>query len=266
MVEVRPATGQVSDLLEEVRKRVEKKERCLITTLTKRLAEDLASYIRDEGFRCKYLHSEIDTLDRVDILRELREGRFDVLVGINLLREGLDLPEVSFVAILDADREGFLRSETSLVQVIGRCARNVNAGVFLYADRVTPAMEKAMSETERRRKIQLEYNEKHNITPQTIIKPIRTSLQDQLRARKTAREAMGVDEEVYDFEELIGELEKEMLTAAEALEYEKAAVLRDRIEQLRASQEPEDTKKSWNYKEPKKTRRGSRRKRRRKRW
>ncbi len=232
-VEVRPAQGQVADLLAEIRKRVEAGERTLITTLTKRLSEDLAEYIRSEGFRCKYLHSEIDTLDRVDILRELREGRFDVLVGINLLREGLDLPEVSLVAILDADKEGFLRSATSLIQTIGRCARNVNAQVYLYADKVTDAMAKAIDETRRRREMQLAYNAEHGITPQTIRKAIRSALADQLRARQTAREAIHAGEDEFDKAELINELEMQMLEAAEALEFEKAARLRDRIAELK---------------------------------
>jgi excinuclease ABC subunit B len=235
-VEVRPAAGQVADLLAEIANRVEAGERTLITALTKRLSEDLAEYIRSEGYRCKYLHSEIDTLERVDILRDLREGKFDVLVGVNLLREGLDLPEVSLVCILDADKEGFLRSATSLTQTIGRCARNVNAQVYLYADRTTDAMNKAITETTRRREMQLAYNKRHGITPQTIRKEIRTSLADQLRARKTARQAIRANEDEYDRAELIAELEREMLAAAEALEFEKAARLRDRIAELKEKQ------------------------------
>ncbi len=232
-VEVRPARGQVADLLAEIGKRVAAGERTLITTLTKRLAEDLSQYVRNEGFRCQYLHSEVDTLERVDILRELREGKFDVLVGVNLLREGLDLPEVSLVAILDADKEGFLRSATSLVQTIGRCARNVNAQVFLYGDRVTGAMKQAIDETNRRRDTQLAYNAEHGITPETIRKEIRTVLADQLRARKVAREAIHVNEREFDLLELIAHLEEEMYKAAEELEFEKAARLRDRIQALR---------------------------------
>ncbi|MCJ7543335.1 MAG: excinuclease ABC subunit UvrB [Phycisphaerae bacterium] len=236
-IEVRPARGQVADLLEEIRRRVAAGERTLITTLTKRLAEDLSQYITAEGLRCRYLHSEIQTLDRVDILRELRQGAFDVLVGINLLREGLDLPEVSLVAILDADKEGFLRSATSLVQTIGRCARNVNAQVFLYADKTTDAMRQAIDETQRRREMQLAFNAEHGITPQTIRKAIRSALAEQVQARRIAREAIRADESEFDRTELVSELEAEMLEAAEALEFERAAALRDRIKALK-DQEP----------------------------
>ena len=237
-IEVRPAAGQVADLLEEVRRRIEAGERTLITTLTKRLSEDLAEYIAAEGFRCKYLHSEIDTLERVDILNDLRAGAFDVLVGVNLLREGLDLPEVSLVAILDADKEGFLRSETSLVQTIGRCARNVNARVLLYADVVTESMRRAIGETERRREAQLKYNADNDIQPETIRKAIRNSLAQEVGARRTAREAVHASESEYDQDELIAELEAEMLTAAEELEFERAAQLRDRIKRLKGEGEP----------------------------
>jgi len=238
-VEVRPARGQVADLIGEVRQRVEAGERTLITALTKRLSEDLSEYMRQEGFRCKYLHSDIDTLERVDILRDLRQGTFDVLVGVNLLREGLDLPEVSLVCILDADKEGFLRSATSLIQTIGRCARNVNAQVYLYADTITPSMRQAIDETARRREIQTEYNREHHITPQTIRKAIRSALADVVRARQVAREAIRAGEEEYDRTEIIAELEREMFAAAERLEFEEAARLRDRIAQLRG--EPSDT-------------------------
>jgi excinuclease ABC subunit B len=233
-IDVRPARGQVADLLCEIKKRVAAGERTLITTLTKRLSEDLSQYISQEGFRCKYLHSEILTLERMDILKDLRLGNFDVLVGINLLREGLDLPEVSLVAILDADKEGFLRSATSLVQTIGRCARNVNAQVLLYGDRITEAMQTAISETLRRRKIQLQYNKDNNITPTTIKKAIRTALADQLRAREVAREAIHASPVEFDQTEMITQLETEMFEAAEALEYEKAAALRDRVRKLKA--------------------------------
>ncbi|HUT58496.1 MAG TPA: excinuclease ABC subunit UvrB [Phycisphaerae bacterium] len=253
-VAVRPARGQVADLLVEIRRRVEAGERTLITTLTKRLAEDLAEYIREEGFRCKYLHSEIDTLERVDILKDLRLGNFDVLVGVNLLREGLDLPEVSLVAILDADKEGFLRSATSLVQTIGRCARNVNAQVFLYADKVTPAMRQAMDETDRRRRMQLDFNREHGITPKTIHKAIRTALADQLRARDVARQAIRASEDEFDRTELLARLEEEMYQAAEELEFEKAAALRDRVAELKGAGDAELAA----ARPPKKTGRGGR--------
>jgi len=232
-IEVRPARGQVADLLSEIRQRVEAGERTLITTLTKRLSEDLAEFIRKEGFRCKYLHSEIDTIERVEILRDLRKGAFDVLVGVNLLREGLDLPEVSLVAILDADKQGFLRSATSLTQTIGRCARNVNARVFLYADKITDAMRQAMDETARRREIQEAYNREHDITPETITKAISTALTDQLAARETARKAIRAGQSEYDQTQLIASLEAEMMQAAEELECERAAELRDRIAELK---------------------------------
>jgi len=194
-IQVRPAKGQVKDILSEIAKRAEANQRVLITTVTKRLAEDLSDYIRGEGFRCQYLHSEVDTLERVEILRELREGTHDVLVGVNLLREGLDLPEVSLVCILDADKQGFLRSATALIQTIGRCARNVNAKVLLYGDTVTAAMQKAITETSRRRELQLEFNKQHGITPKTIEKEIRSALADQLRARQTARKVLHEDQQ-----------------------------------------------------------------------
>ncbi len=256
-IEVRPAAGQVADLLEQIGRRVEAGERTLITTLTKRLAEDLSEYIRQEGFRCKYLHSEIDTLERVEILRDLRAGAFDVLVGVNLLREGLDLPEVSLVAILDADKEGFLRSETSLIQTIGRCARNVNAKVVLYADVVTESMQRAIGETNRRREAQLAYNAEHNVTPETIRKAIRTALSEQVSARRIAREAIHAGQDEYDRAEVIAELENEMLAAADALEFERAAELRDRIAELKgqavpAGQAAAQTDDGWD-RPPKKT-------------
>jgi excinuclease ABC subunit B len=193
----------------------------------------LSDYIKQSGIRGRYLHSEIDTLERVEILRDLRMGKFDVLVGVNLLREGLDLPEVSFVAILDADKEGFLRSATSLIQTIGRCARNVNAEVFLYADKVTAAMQQAIDETARRRTLQQEYNAKHGITPETIRKAIRKTLERQVSAYRTAREAVRMTPEDFDVTESVADLEREMLEAAEALEFERAAMLRDRIQKLK---------------------------------
>ncbi len=228
-ISVRPARGQVEDLMREIAKRVERKERVLVTTLTKRLAEDISDYILGEGFRCRYLHSEIETIERVEILRDLRKGDFDVLVGVNLLREGLDLPEVALVAILDADKEGFLRSETSLVQMIGRAARNVNSEVILYADTTTDSMRRAIEETNRRRDIQLAYNREHGITPQTIKKGILRGIQDELAAHRIEREMVGETEERYQRREQLAELEKEMLAAAEVLDFERAAELRDRI-------------------------------------
>ena len=232
-ISVAGAAGQVADLMERIKGRAEVSERVLVTTLTKRLAEDLTSYYRAQGLRVEYLHSEIDTLERVEILRNLRGGAFDALIGVNLLREGLDLPEVSLVAILDADKEGFLRSETSLIQTIGRTARNVNAEVVLYADRVTPSMQRAMDETNRRRGIQEEYNRQHNITPETITKAIRRGLESELEADRVAREAAGIEADQYGRAELESMLEKEMLEAAENLEFERAAKLRDKLVKLR---------------------------------
>ncbi len=238
---VHPAREQIPHLMEEIKKRTRVKERVLVTTLTKRLAEDLSSYMTGQGVRCRYLHSDIVTLARVDILRDLRSGEFDVLIGINLLREGLDLPEVSLVAILDADKEGFLRSETSLVQTIGRTARNVNATVFLYADSITPSMKRAIDETARRRTIQLEYNRQHGITPQTIQKEIQRGLSDELAARKRARDAIHLDESAFNRTEMIAELEQEMFMAAEALDFERAAFLRDKLKELKEIPEMTET-------------------------
>jgi len=231
-IQVVPARNQVPDLLERIRGRAARHERVLVTTLTKRLAEDLAGYIREAGLKGRYLHSDIDTLERVDILRELREGTHDVLVGVNLLREGLDLPEVSLVAILDADKEGFLRSETSLVQTVGRTARNAHGEVILYADRITPSMRRAIDETNRRRERQLAYNREHGITPKTIQKEIRKGIEEILRAQKLARDVVHLSESDFERSELVSMLEAEMYAAAAAEEFERAAVIRDRIRQL----------------------------------
>ena len=233
IIHVKPARTQVKDLIVEIKKKVKKKERVLVTTLTKRLAEDLSEYIRDEGVECMYLHSELNAIERVEILRDLRLGKFDVLVGVNLLREGLDLPEVSLVAILDADKEGFLRSETSIIQTIGRTARNVNAEVILYGDKVTNSMQNAINETERRRRLQIRYNKKNNITPTTIKKGIRDGIKAEYSAKKIVKEVVRESEEEYVTQEYINELEEEMRDVAEKLDFEKAAELRDRINKLK---------------------------------
>lgn len=233
-IEISPARGQIPHLLNQIRERVAVGERVLVTTLTKMLAEQLSAFFIGQGVRCKWLHSELDAFERVEILKDLREGLFDVLVGVNLLREGLDLPEVSLVAILDADKEGFLRSETSLVQTIGRSARNVNAKVILYGDKVTEAMQHAIEETRRRRAIQEAYNLEHHITPETIKKNIRAGIESEVDAHQQANAAVGrTDESRYITEEYLSELQAEMLAAAEALEFERAAAIRDHIEQIR---------------------------------
>jgi excinuclease ABC subunit B len=234
LVHVKSAGTQVKDLMEQIRQRAKKGERVLVTTLTKRLAEDLSEYIQEEGLKGMYLHSELDAFERVEILRDLRLGRFDVVVGVNLLREGLDLPEVSLVAILDADKEGFLRSETSLIQTIGRTARNVNAEVILYADQITPSMRRAIDETSRRRKLQMEYNKKHHITPQTIKKEIRKGIEEEVASKRYAREMVAETEEEYVTMEYINDLKEEMREAAARLDFEKAAKLRDRLQALQA--------------------------------
>ncbi|HZO76546.1 MAG TPA: excinuclease ABC subunit UvrB [Solirubrobacteraceae bacterium] len=237
-VEVRETRNQIDDLMNEIRGRTERDERVLVTTLTKKMAEDLTDYLLEMGFRVRYLHSEVDTLERIQIIRELRLGEFDVLVGVNLLREGLDLPEVSLVAILDADKEGFLRGETSLIQTIGRTARNVEGRVIMYADKETQAMRAAIEETDRRRAIQVEYNERHGITPETIVKgisDIAEFLQTEARVPRSRRRGRRVADgmEPEELERTIVELEEEMLQAAEELRFEYAAKLRDEIRDLR---------------------------------
>ena len=244
---VRPTKGQIDDLLEEIRKRVKRNERVLVTTLTKRMAEDLADYLAGVDVRVRYLHSEIDALDRVDILRGLRLADFDVLVGINLLREGLDLPEVSLVAILDADKEGFLRSERSLMQTAGRAARNVGGTVVLYADRITESIRKLMDETSRRRELQRTYNEEHGITPESIYKTVEEVM--SATAVADSRATYVISEKRLDSlskmekEEMIETLEKEMMNAAERLEFERAAELRDQLDMLRG----EKKEKTFRY-------------------
>jgi excinuclease ABC subunit B len=221
-------------LLNEIRQRIAMGDRTLVTALTKRLAEDLANFFTENDLKCRWLHSELDAFERVDLLRELREGRCDVLVGVNLLREGLDLPEVSLVAILDADKEGFLRSETSLIQTIGRAARNSNSKVILYADKITNSMQTAIEETHRRRKIQEAYNLEHGITPETVRKSVTASIHQAAENRKRARDVVrrdGKSEKVT--QEYLKTLEEEMLAAAEGLEFERAAALRDKILRMR---------------------------------
>jgi len=233
-IEIRPADNQIPDLLERCQECVAKKQRVLVTALTKKLCERLTEFLADQGLRVRYLHSEIETLDRVEILRALRAGDFDILVGVNLLREGLDLPEVSLVCILDADKQGFLRSATSLIQQMGRAARHIDAHVVMYADKVTPAMQQSIEETDRRRDKQIEYNKQHNITPTQIRKAIRQGIAQELSARRTAREAIHATEEEFDITELAQQLEKQMFDSAEALEFEKAADLRDKVKSLRS--------------------------------
>ncbi len=242
MVEVRETKNQIDDLMNEVRRRVDRDERVLVTTLTKKMSEDLSQYLLEMGFKTRYLHSEIDTLERIQIIRDLRLGEYDVLVGVNLLREGLDLPEVSLVAILDADKEGFLRGETSLIQTIGRAARNVDGTVLMYADRETKAMKAAISETDRRREIQLAYNEEHGITAATIVKGISdiaeflqadSKIPRGSRRRAAERRAQTKDMGTHELERMVVELEEEMSVAAEDLRFEYAAQLRDELRELR---------------------------------
>jgi excinuclease ABC subunit B len=239
-VEVRPVKGQIDDLLHEIRSRAEKNERVLVTTLTKRMSEDLAEYYSEVGVRCRYMHSEIETLERIKILRDLRKGEFDVLIGINLLREGLDLPEVSLVAILDADKEGFLRSAGSLIQTMGRCARNLNGRAILYADNMTDSMKKAIDETYRRRAIQSAYNEEHGITPESIVRPLDMTLVAVANAdyADLTNEAEGMPEfrSQEELDSYIVKLESDMREAAKRFEFEQAAKLRDIIRELRTKE------------------------------
>jgi excinuclease ABC subunit B len=245
---VRPIKGQVDDLVAELRKRIERGERALVTTLTKRMAEDLADYLQEVGFKVHYLHSEVQTIERIEILRDLRLGVFDVVVGINLLREGLDLPEVSLVTILDADKEGFLRSGTSLIQTIGRAARHINGQVIMYADAMTDSMKLAIDETNRRRKVQTDYNQAHGIEPKGIVKEVK-DLTDRVRA---AAEARGEYKPAAPFEipksevhRLLEDLEKQMKEAASKWEFEKAALLRDQILELRTMMDAQDDRPEW---------------------
>ena len=219
-VEVRKIKGQVPDLINEINKTVKRGDRVIVTTLTKRLAEELSEYLAEKEIKTRYLHSEIDTLERTEIIRQLRLGKFDVIVGINLLREGLDIPEVGFIGILDADKEGFLRDARSLIQIIGRAARNVNSKVVLYADKITDSIKKALEETNRRRNIQLEFNEKHNITPTTIVKPIKEKIVDIKDTKHIPKK---------DIPKMVIELELEMREAADNLDFEKAIFIRDKI-------------------------------------
>ncbi len=238
VIVVKPVEGQIEDLLGEIRQRTDKNERVLVTTLTKKMAEDLTDYLTDQGVKVKYMHHEVDTFERMELIKDLRSGAIDVIVGINLLREGLDLPEVSLVAILDADKEGFLRSETSLIQTIGRAARNAEGTVIMYADQVTPSMEQAITETERRRAIQMAYNQEHGIVPKTIVKSIRDTIEisDKAENAKNGTRRLSKAER----EQLIARLTREMKEAARLLEFEHAAFLRDRIDKLRRGENPKD--------------------------
>ena len=242
-IDVRPTRGQIDDLLDRIQKRAKAKERVLVATLTKRMAEDLAKYLENAGVRVKYIHSEIDVIQRVEILRDLRLCKFDCLVGINLLREGIDLPEVSLVAVLDADKEGFLRSQTALVQVAGRAARHVNGRVILYADTITESMRKTILETERRRKVQIEYNRKNNITPTSITKEIREGIEAIRKAREIVKAAAGLPEELEDTFQALSDLEREMEEAARRLEFERAIELRDQIKKIQRKLEKEKPEK-----------------------
>jgi excinuclease ABC subunit B len=235
-VEVRPARGQVQDLLERIQETLALGDRVLVTTLTKRMSEDLSDFFQETQIKARYLHSEIDTLERVEILQQLRRGTYDVLVGVNLLREGLDLPEVSLVAVMDADKEGFLRSATALIQTIGRAARNERARVILYGDVITGSMERAIDETNRRRTIQQQFNDEHGIVPKTIRKELGTTIEEEVRARTAQVEETGTDLPDQQRAEMIEQLEQQMLEAAQALDFERAAALRDRVRRLRGEE------------------------------
>ena len=230
---VKPLESQIDDLLYEVRERIERQERVLVTCLTKKTSEDLSDYLRDLNIKAKYIHSDIDTIERIDILKSLREGSIDVLIGINLLREGMDLPEVSLVAILDADKEGFLRSDTALIQIAGRAARNVNGKVILYADRITKSMQKLIDVSEERRQKQQKYNEENNVTPRSVKRAIQMDLHMYKQDKEEDSLEVAEDEEIYDLNGFLEKLNKEMLEAAENLEFERAAALRDKIAELR---------------------------------
>jgi len=262
-VEIRPLGNQIDDLMEEVRSRAEQKERTLVTTLTKRTAEDLSEYLRNVGLRVKYLHSEIDAIERVEILRALRKADFDCLVGINLLREGLDLPEVSLVAVLDADKEGFLRSETSLIQTAGRAARHIEGKVIMYADKITDSMKRMIEVTDFRRKTQMEYNRKEGIVPRQIVKEIPESLSSKLPDEESNLAALRDDGADFDVQEVLLELENEMLQAAESLEFERAAVIRDQVNELKRAEGLTEIagRKSKKSSRKKKYKRSSKRKR-----
>ncbi|MGO0861731.1 helicase-related protein, partial [Clostridioides difficile] len=232
IVEVRPINNQIDNLVGEITKTIEKNERVLITTLTKKMSEDLTNYLKEIGIKVKYLHSDIVTLERTEIIRDLRLGKFDVLVGINLLREGLDIPEVSLITILDADKEGFLRSETALIQTIGRAARNENGRVIMYADRITDSMQNAIDETKRRRAIQNLYNEEHNITPKTIQKSVRASIEATKVAEEEVVYGIADTDDIDEIKNNIEKLKSEMMEAAQNLQFERAAELRDKVKQL----------------------------------
>jgi excinuclease ABC subunit B len=254
-IEIKPTKGQIDDLIEQIKTRVEKGSRCLVTTLTKRMAEELADYLVEAGIKTHYLHSEVDTLERVEILRDLRLGVYDVIVGINLLREGLDLPEVSLVAVLDADKEGYLRSKVSLIQTMGRAARHVDGHVIMYADTITKSMQEAIDEITRRRKIQEDFNQEHGITPQSIRKAVR-DITERVKAAVVAEKKAEYTVETPATREsiarLVKDLESQMKKAAKAMEFEKAALIRDRIIELRKEMIIEEGQQFAKTKEAKK--------------